>query len=105
MKPWILNTDDRGTAYNNIWRLTPSGDLAFQPGQVGEVSTTDPVPTVSMPPYANSKRPVYDIVGNVVRSQICGTADNPFSTVEEDVNGTTITRYPALIIIETLKFA
>jgi hypothetical protein len=82
MKPWILNTDSRGSAYNNIWRLTPSGDLAFEPGQVGEVTTKDPVPKVNMQLYAGRPGfPVYDIDGNVVRSQMCGTADNPFSTL------------------------
>jgi hypothetical protein len=79
MKPWILNSDARGFAYNNIWRLTPSGDLAFWPGSVAEVTTKTLVPTVRTPVSAQPEVAVLDIDGNVVRSQICDTDDNPFS--------------------------
>jgi hypothetical protein len=84
MKPFVRNSDDRGSAFNNIWRLTSSGDLAFDPGKVGTVSTTDPSDSISMKLSATPTFPVYDIEGNLVRSQMCGTADNPFATTSWD---------------------
>ena len=86
MKPFVKNADNRGSAFNNIWRLTPSGDLAFDPGKVGEVSTTDPSDSISIKLYATPTFPVYDIDGDLVRSQMCGTADNPFATTSWDGN-------------------
>lgn len=95
MEPWILNADDRtniftgsgsgfGYGFNNIWRYTPSGDLAFAPGRVGEVSLSSPKANGFYSLWTKGSFPVSDVNGNIVRSRMCDTSsckwDNDFST-------------------------
>lgn len=84
MEPWILSVSMTGSAYSNIWRLTPDGDLAFEPGGVGEVNTDDLISGGTSSVYARPDVPVADIQGNVVRSKMCGDANNTFSTISFD---------------------
>lgn len=67
-----------------IWRLTPSGDLAFAPGEVGPVSLTDPRPVLAWDAVAQADAPVGSMNGTVVRSQMCETGENVFSDETED---------------------
>ena len=68
-----------------VWRLTPSGDLAFAPHKVGFYQPghhNGGIPEYDFDLVTVKDVPVVDINGTVVRSQMCGDVNNPFAGTE-----------------------